>query len=272
MMRVEVVSILCHLLIGIGLASAQPQNCDDTAGNFTINDTYGKNRDLILASLPSNVSVNGGFFNTTIGQEPEKVYALGLCRGDYTQGHCYSCISSSIRDLKGKCPNQKQAIYIYKEGECLVRYADHSFFGILDQVYDDAQYDGDNLKLNSTKFDAVWKSLMGGVVRNASMGTSRLKYATGEADFSAYQKIYALMQCTPDLSQKDCNTCLNNSVGEYERCCLPWTERGYIMRSSCLFRWDLNRFYVSINATASLSPPSTSGSGTTTPSPITKGK
>ncbi|KAK2640644.1 hypothetical protein Ddye_028439 [Dipteronia dyeriana] len=45
-------------------------------GNFTTNSTFGRNRDLILSTLASQVSVNGGFYNATVGQDPDKVYAL----------------------------------------------------------------------------------------------------------------------------------------------------------------------------------------------------
>ncbi|XP_022723497.1 putative receptor-like protein kinase At4g00960 isoform X2 [Durio zibethinus] len=139
---------------------------------------------------------------------------------------------------------------------CLVRYADRSFFGILELDPADAGYNTGDIKYNLTQFDPVWESLMDSVVRKASMGSSKLKYATGEADFTAFQKIYALMQCTPDLSQKNCDSCLRESVSYYERCC-HGKQGGYVKLPSCWFRWDLYRFYTSNAATTapSLSPP-----------------
>ncbi|XWS12788.1 hypothetical protein CRYUN_Cryun37aG0120400 [Craigia yunnanensis] len=246
------VSILCHLIIGISLVSAL--KCYDN-GNFTTNSTYGKNRDLILASLPANVSAKGGFFNATIGQDSNKVYALGLCRGDSSPDACYNCLNSSIHDLIAKCPNQKEAIS-WAGDPCLVRYANRSFFGILELEFTEAGYNVNDIKSNLTQFDPVWESLMDSVVRNASMGSSSLKYATGEANFTAFQTIYALMQCTPDLSQKDCDSCLRASVSSYENCC-HGKQGGYVQKSNCWFRWDLYSFYVSNASTTapSLSPP-----------------
>ncbi|XVF39313.1 hypothetical protein PTKIN_Ptkin01aG0024600 [Pterospermum kingtungense] len=245
------VSILCHLLVVISLVSAQ--NCYDT-GNFTTNSTFGKNRDLILASLPSNVSANGGFFNASIGQGSNKVYALGLCRGDYSSDECYSQINNSIHALIAKCTNQKEALFW--GGENLVRYADRSFFGILEPEYAEEGYNTGDLKSNLTQFDIVWESLLANVVRNASMGSSRLKYATGEADLTTFQKIYALMQCTPDLSQKDCDSCLKQSVSSYANCC-HGKQGGYVRKANCWLRWDLYPFYTPNPATTapSLSPP-----------------
>ncbi|KAH7569092.1 hypothetical protein JRO89_XS06G0104200 [Xanthoceras sorbifolium] len=57
------------------------KHCYDT-GNFTANSTYARNRNLLLSSLASNITGYKGFYNTTIGQDPDKVYGLALCRGD----------------------------------------------------------------------------------------------------------------------------------------------------------------------------------------------
>ncbi|XP_052886099.1 cysteine-rich receptor-like protein kinase 14 [Gossypium arboreum] len=246
-------SILSHLLISISLVEAFIR-CYDT-DNFTINSTYGKNRDLILASLPPNVSAKGGFFTANVGQNADKVYALGMCRGDSSPDDCYKCVNSTIHDLVANCPNQKEAVS-WEGQPCHVHYADRSFYGTLEELGNpEAGYNTGDIKSNLTEFDTVWESLMDTVVRNASNGSSTLKYATEEADFTVFQKIYALMQCTPDLSHKDCDSCLRQSVSNYESCC-HGKQGGYVTRPSCYFRWDLYPFY--ITATPSLSPPSLS--------------
>ncbi|XVF27797.1 hypothetical protein REPUB_Repub14bG0139900 [Reevesia pubescens] len=88
------------------------------------------------------------------------------------------------------------------------------------------------------------------------MGSSRLKYATGEADLTAFQKIFSLMQCTPNLSQKDCESCLRELVISYQTCC-HGKQGGAAKNPNCWFRWDLYPFYVSNPTTTapSLSPP-----------------
>ncbi|TYJ30445.1 hypothetical protein E1A91_A06G130300v1 [Gossypium mustelinum] len=247
-------SIFSHLLISISLVEAFIR-CYDT-GNFTINSTYGKNRDLILASLPPNVSAKGGFFTANVGQNADKVYALGMCRGDSSPDDCYKCVNSTIHDLVASCPNQKEALS-WEGQPCHVHYADRSFYGTLEELGNpEAGYNTGDIKSNLTEFDAVWESLMDTVVRNASNGSSTLKYATGEADFTVFQKIYALMQCTPDLSHKDCDSCLRQSVSNYESCC-HGKQGGYVTRPSCYFRWDLYPFYTPNASTTapSLYPP-----------------
>ncbi|MBA0828528.1 hypothetical protein Goarm_013200 [Gossypium armourianum] len=64
------------------------------------------------------------------------------------------------------------------------------------------------------------------------------------------------MQCTPDLSHKDCDSCLRQSVSYYESCCRG-KQGGYVQKPNCWFRWDLYPFYISNASTTapSLSPP-----------------
>ncbi|KAK8675335.1 hypothetical protein V6N13_033404 [Hibiscus sabdariffa] len=232
---------------------AAASRCYDT-GNFTTNSTYAKNRDLILASLPSNASANGGFFNDSVGQNSDQVYALAMCRGDRTPEDCYGCVNSSTYELMANCPNQKEAS-AWTGDYCLVHYADHSFFGTLELEPTSAVYNTGNITSNLTEFDAVWQSLINNVVRNASNGSSSLKYATGEADFGVFQKIYSLMQCTPDLSQQDCDYCLRQSAAYYNSCC-HGKQGGVVQKPNCYFRWDLYPFYQpNASTSASLSPP-----------------
>ncbi|OMO98814.1 hypothetical protein CCACVL1_04053 [Corchorus capsularis] len=258
-----IVSFLLSLLIGVCLpptAQTSKERCYDT-GNFTTNSTYGRNRDQILASnFPANVSANGGFFSATIGQDSNKVYAVGLCRGEASSDICYSCINSSMHKLIATCPNQKEGISWGICMPCMVRYADRRILGLLELEPTDAGYNtGDiqSISANLTKFDLAWESLMDSVVKKASMGSTTLKYATGEAYVTTFVKIYALMQCSPDLSQKNCDSCLRQSAIYYQGCC-HGKQGGYVQKPSCLFRWDLYPFYVSNASTSATAPISSS--------------
>ncbi|KAK8675334.1 hypothetical protein V6N13_033403 [Hibiscus sabdariffa] len=247
---VSLSSTLSFLLMSVSLVAAAPR-CYDT-GNFTTNSTYAKNRDLILASLPPNASANGGFFTTSVGLNSDQVFALAMCRGDSTPDDCYSCVNSTIYDLMTSCPNQKEA---WAVDPCVVHYANHSFFGtlVLDPV--EAGYNIGNITSNLTQFDTIWESLVDSVVKNASNGSPTLKYATGEADVTVFQRIYSQMQCTPDLSQQDCDYCLRQSAAYYNSCC-HGKQGGYVRRPNCFFRWDLYPFYQpNASTSASLSPP-----------------
>ncbi|PPD83410.1 hypothetical protein GOBAR_DD19647 [Gossypium barbadense] len=176
--------------------------------------------------------------------------------GDSTPDDCYRCVNSSTHDLIVSCHNQKEALLWASELKCFLRYANRPFFGILELEPTDAGYNTASITSNLTQFDTIRESLMDGVVGKASSGSSTLKYATGEADFTTFRTIHALMQCTPDLSHKDCDSCLRQSVSNHESCCHR-KQGGYVQKPNCWFRWDLYPFYISNASTTapSLSPP-----------------
>ncbi|GLT30985.1 hypothetical protein SLA2020_436770 [Shorea laevis] len=245
--------LLCVVtFINFGIAGSV--YCYDN-GNFYVNSTYGRNRDLALSSLASNTSENGGFYNTTVGEAPNKVYVQALCRGDYVTNDCFKCINSSIQDIITQCPNQTEAIIL---GDCMIHYANRSFFGSLGLSPTFPYSNTGNLSVNLTLFDQIWENLLVGLVRNASAGTSGPKFATGETKLPPFQTIYALVQCTPDLSQSDCDSCLGQAASDYQNCC-HGKQGGGVLKPSCFFRWDLYLFYTPLPPPPS-SPPPVSGS------------
>lgn len=92
----------------------------------------------------------------------------------------------------------------------------------------------------------------------ASMGSSEIKFATGEANYSTglHETIYVMMQCTHISLQSYCSYCLQQAVDEYTDCC-SGKKGGYILKPSCWFRWDLFPFYASAAAADAPPPPPT---------------
>ncbi|KAK3188240.1 hypothetical protein Dsin_027801 [Dipteronia sinensis] len=231
------------------------EHCYDT-GNFTANSTYATNRNLLVSSLASNITVlNSGFYNTTIGQEPDKVYGLALCRGDVSSEDCSSCVNSTSQDIMSTCHSTKEALMWAGDPPCLVHYADRSLFGKVEMyVPINRYYRGNNLTMNLTEFDKIWQPLMERTMREASSGSSEIKFATQEANLTSIQTIYALMQCTPDLSQSDCFYCLTRYLDEYKKCC-HGRQGGGVESPNCMLRWDLSLFYKDMVLPPLLSPP-----------------
>ncbi|XP_044512104.1 putative receptor-like protein kinase At4g00960 [Mangifera indica] len=245
--------LLCFIsvmLINTGVVRATI--CYDT-GNFTSNSTYEKNRNLILSSLASNVTLHEGFFYTaTIGQDPDKVYALVNCRGDSSAEQCISCVSYTVKGIMNQCLNQKEAVAWGGSPQCIVRYSNHSKFGKMEADPMAGGSYANNMTINMTQFSLVWKSLMNRLLTKASAGSNNntSKFATGEANLTDFVKMYGLMQCTPDISESDCDSCLRQSVAFYES--HDYGKPGsIIMRPSCMYIWDLNPFY---NATIDSTP------------------
>ncbi|KAK5825689.1 hypothetical protein PVK06_020547 [Gossypium arboreum] len=230
--------LLTHLLTGMSIIFNQDYVCITESGSFTTNSTYGKNLDHILDSLPDNVSKSGGFFTATAGQDSNKAYALGLCSGDLNPHDCYGLVKSAVRDLRDKCPDHKEAISWSGDPACIVRYANRPFFGILQLEPTTAGTITQDIGSNLPRFDTIWESLTDRLVRNASNGSFSRKYATGEAYFTVSQNINAQMQCTPDLSQEECDSCLRAAKSSFKECC-HGKQGGYVQKPNCMFTFDL---------------------------------
>ncbi|KAF8392005.1 hypothetical protein HHK36_022345 [Tetracentron sinense] len=102
------------------------------------------------------------------------------------------------------------------------------------------------------QFSQVLGVLLKDLVTRASSGSSSTKFAIGEADVMNFQKQYGLAQCTPDISESDCNRCLEEAVGYIPECC-SGRKGARILKGSCNLRYELYRFY---EYTAAAPPPS----------------
>ncbi|KAF3966157.1 hypothetical protein CMV_009726 [Castanea mollissima] len=79
---------------------------------FIPNSTYHSNLKDLLFSLSSNSTREIGFYNNTVGQNPEtSVYGLFLCRGDLTPDACQDCVSTATNEIVQQyCPAEKVAL------------------------------------------------------------------------------------------------------------------------------------------------------------------
>lgn len=90
-------------------------------------------------------------------------------------------------------------------------------------------------------FNQVLRTLLNNLKVKAAYGGSGLKFATGTTRNSP--KIYALAQCTPDLSKKQCTECLTNATALLPQCC-DGKAGGRVVAPSCNFRYETaGRFY-----------------------------
>ncbi|KAL3727916.1 hypothetical protein ACJRO7_032632 [Eucalyptus globulus] len=71
---------------------------------------YTKNCEIVLPSLPSDMTSNGGFCSWNLGNSSDIICVLSFCRGDCLDNTCIKCISATAEGLMIKCPNQK-AVY-----------------------------------------------------------------------------------------------------------------------------------------------------------------
>ncbi|KAJ6416428.1 hypothetical protein OIU84_002313 [Salix udensis] len=244
------VPILLHLIF-LSITLTNALECY-TTGNFTANSTYAKNRDLVLRSLASNVTANGGFYNTTIGSGNDTVYGLVHCMASSSAENCSSCVNYAIQGLMTACPYQKEALSWERNPlPCIVRYANRYFFGSLELSPTSVLYNAGKINATYTQFDQAWSSVRDIVTRANS---TRNMLAAETTDLSSTQTIYVYMQCTPDVSQSTCGECLQQSVDDYKNCCYSY-QGGVVQKPNCFFRWDLYPYYDLFPQVTSPPPP-----------------
>ncbi|KAI8548198.1 hypothetical protein RHMOL_Rhmol07G0254300 [Rhododendron molle] len=217
------------------------QSCSN---NFTANSTYGVNRNLILSSLPYNVTANRGFYNATVTlQDSETIYALALCRGDLTNDSCFECVNSSSQYIMTNCPIQKDALDWGSSSHCIVRFSNKSFFASGDTQPARVVFVG-NITEYIDEFDKTLNELVDELIVRAADGNSSLKFATGEKNYTQYKYeyiVYGLMQCIPGLSPVDCTSCLRGAAEIYKTGFSR--RRGVnVLTPSCIFQYDLSPF------------------------------
>ncbi|GKV19275.1 hypothetical protein SLEP1_g29561 [Rubroshorea leprosula] len=231
---------LIHLLT---LASSQQElelkKCLLDRGNFTSNSTYQASLNHIFSSFTSDIENDYGFYKVTFGQNSDQVNAIALCRGDVIPGDCINCINDAAAELRSLCPNQKAAILSY--ANCMLRYSDRSIFGILERSSFKFHYSWNGYKAkNITAFNDTLNNLLDTLISRAASGDSHRKFATGTAAVPDSEPIHALVQCTPDLSQQQCTSCL--SFGKIKLCC-DGELGGRAVGPNCNLRFETYSFY-----------------------------
>ena len=246
--------IALAFLICLSFSLAQPQSCSNT-DTFYANITYRKNLNLLLSSLPSHVADSGGFYNATIGQGLNKVYAQALCRGDLDMAKCCNCMNTTSQEITKQCTNPKEGFKWGANSTCILRYSNRNIFGIMEVA--PSQWEPSLKNISSTdseQFNQTLHNLMKSLVTKASLGSSSLKFAVGNKSFNSSTDVYGLVQCTPDISQKDCISCLHYAVGDISRCC-GGKVGGKVLRLSCIVWFELYKFYNTTLANSPSLPP-----------------
>ncbi|OMO64519.1 hypothetical protein CCACVL1_21703 [Corchorus capsularis] len=219
------------------------------------NSTYEANLDSLLSSFSSSNTPNDhGFYSISSGggQGSDVANAIALCRGDVNSGACLECINTSTTELRNRCPNQREAIIWYDN--CMLRYTNRSIFGVVETNPAFFMWNANNVT-NVDVFNQALSDLLDRLISNASSGNSLGKFATGNYSYSAFQKLYALVQCTPDLTALSCSSCLSQAVTLIPQCC-DRKQGGRVVSPSCYLRFESYDFYDPTAAdTPLLSPP-----------------
>ncbi|EOA20149.1 hypothetical protein CARUB_v10000440mg [Capsella rubella] len=216
---------------------------------FNGNGSYAQNRQQLFSDLADKVVANGGFYNASLGQNPNRVYALAICATNYELDACLRCVRTLAQDTQKNCPSRMDS-FIWggteNEVSCFLRSSNHSTFGnlLLEPFYVYPNPDLIEGFNNMNLFEQQWEGMVTRTLQAATnaKNSSVLKYyGAVKENFTDFPDVYMMMQCTPDITSQECKKCLGD--------CLMYYRQDYQVRKggmaslpSCYFRWDLYSF------------------------------
>uniref|UniRef100_A0A0D9WZW8 Protein kinase domain-containing protein n=1 Tax=Leersia perrieri TaxID=77586 RepID=A0A0D9WZW8_9ORYZ len=224
--------------------AAQPWQMCGTNGNYTVNSTYQSNLNQLAAALPRNASTGGSLFASgAVGTVPDAVYALAICRGDANATACRDCVATIFQDAQQLCPYNKDVSIVYDT--CYLRFSNLNFLASTDNSGVVDLYNTGNVSGDVGRYDRAVTGLLNATAAHAAANSSRRFFATGVmVGFDAqFPRIYAMAQCTPDLSPADCRRCLDAMVGRWWRTFEPNTQGARSVGARCNMRVELYSFY-----------------------------
>ncbi|XP_024156925.2 uncharacterized protein LOC112164829 [Rosa chinensis] len=247
MKTIPVLLLCCFMTLLFELACAAPPYdtppyniCSVVTNNSTGHSTFQENLESLLNLLPSNASVSK-LYNGSIGNEPDRVYALYMCLDFVSNDTCHKCIEAAQSDIMKLCPKSKEAT-VWEEW-CQLRYSSENFFGRLNVSDNNVlQVNTQNISDQPEKFKSVVNQKLSELTKKAAYNDSSPKmYATGEVNFGD-KVIYALVQCTTDLSEGDCDKCLQTATEDVLREYF-FSMGARLFSHSCFLRYELYPFY-----------------------------
>uniref|UniRef100_A0A803M250 Gnk2-homologous domain-containing protein n=1 Tax=Chenopodium quinoa TaxID=63459 RepID=A0A803M250_CHEQI len=150
---------------------------------------------------------------TSFGNDTnDVVYGLFLCRGDQNATGCGDCVTTAATaDLPNVyCPGAMGAVIC----------------------------ESDVGRERSRFIDAMYNTLNSMVADTAS-NTSGKKFTTKAVNVTSSITLYALAQCTPDLSPNDCKRCLTECIGK-----LDIMTSSQTLMPSCFVRYESFPFFI----------------------------
>ncbi|KAK4258890.1 hypothetical protein QN277_005287 [Acacia crassicarpa] len=216
--------------------------CTDSI-KYQPNSTFQFNLNLLLSSLTSNAAKGSHFFRTQLSNA---INGLFLCRGDTLTTTCSDCVSAASREIERRCPVQKEAIIWYDL--CMLRYSNQSLNNFVpsSEISNTETVD----PKNKERFNEILAGLLNSLAAKAVISHVD-KFETEEVNFTRTEKLFGLVQCTPDLTAFGCNSCLKSAIASVPICC-DGKLGATVLLPACNIRYELFPFF---NTTPSSNPP-----------------
>ncbi|KAF8011821.1 hypothetical protein BT93_I0074 [Corymbia citriodora subsp. variegata] len=182
------------------------------------------------------------FFQTSSRNYANRVYGQYMCLNYVPNSTCRSCIDKGSEDILKLCPN-KTDVVIWEES-CQLRISGQDFFGRLTEGNNyKHQFNPKNIS-DPGKFGLVVNDTLSFLAQKAILEPPGTHYATKEKDFElgVNRTLYALVQCTEDLTADDCQKCLQEAIRDVRGCCY-FSLGARVLSPSCYLRYELYDFY-----------------------------
>ncbi|XP_024178084.1 cysteine-rich receptor-like protein kinase 29 [Rosa chinensis] len=159
-----------------------------------LNSAYQTNLSTLISTLVSTNGNGYGFYNSSYAKNSSnEVYATGLCRRDFLEDACRSCLNESSHKFTELCPNEKKLLSFITLA-CYTSQTDPSmedspaFYLVSPRNVASLEVEG--------FFEELWK-LIQSLNSEAAAGGSLRKFAVNNTTTSDFKTIYAQTQCTP---------------------------------------------------------------------------
>ncbi|KNA15803.1 hypothetical protein SOVF_094740, partial [Spinacia oleracea] len=214
-------------------------DCSDSI-TFPPNSTFNSTINTLLQDLSSNATANPtGFYTTSVHDNTVNNTLNGyfLCRGDLDNSACYDCVSIAAQEIVSvlQCPDSKLGTLYYNK--CMIRYSNETLLGVLalEPYHNEQSY---NVIPGSRRdFTKLLGETFPVLATRAANNVTGKKFATISVPFTPSTNLYALAQCTPDLTVANCHTCLTNAIDRLQ------TAAGWnFLMPSCNIRYEIYPF------------------------------
>ncbi|XP_058220177.1 cysteine-rich repeat secretory protein 38-like [Rhododendron vialii] len=223
------------LLLRLATSYETIYQCSGT--NISANGLYSQNLNNLLTYLDSKTPLTG-FGSGSLGLNQSQAYGLALCRGDLNTTECKACVDTAIKEIQTICQFTEAIIwYDY----CQLRYSDLNFLGEIDEQIWFLFGEPTNVS-NPVYFNEKVLELLVNLTNETYV--SPKMYAEGTMGIGNSTTLYGMVQCTRDLSNTDCKSCLSeviNFIPQY----LYGKQGGKGVGGSCNVRFEIFPFLIS---------------------------
>ena len=166
------------------------------------------------------------------------VCGLVQCRSDVSEEDCQTCVDTAAKEISQFCPKNKEAMIGYNN--CSLRYSDWRFFSTSSSSRIISFYNTGNAN-DPDHFNTQLANLFRILSSTAASNTS--KFAVDSTSYSDFSDIYGMVQCTRDLPENSCSSCLQAIISFIPQCCNQ-KQGARIFTMSCNLRFKLYAFFL----------------------------